>query len=171
MNYIINEIIEFFSILINYKFGKEFIVFVVSILPVLELRGGLIAAALLDLDPVKSYIISIIGNLVPVPFILFFINKILLSMKNSKSKFLNGFSNKLYNKVEKHKKEIEKHGYWSLALFVGIPLPGTGAWTGCLVAAVLNMDLKKSFLSIFIGVIIASIIMMVLSFGLLKSFI
>ena len=75
----------------------------------------------------------------------------------------------LDNKVEKNKAKIEKYGFWGLVLFVGIPLPGTGAWTGCLVASVLEMDKKKSFIAAMIGVIIASIIMMILSFGLLRG--
>ena len=67
------------------------------------------------------------------------------------------------------KSQIEKFGFWGLVLFVGIPLPGTGAWTGCLIAAVLNMDRKKSFLAALLGIVMASIIMMILSFGVLKS--
>ena len=75
----------------------------------------------------------------------------------------------LDKKVKKNKDKIEKYGFWGLVLFVGIPLPGTGAWTGCLVAAVLEMDKKKSFLAAAIGILMASIIMMILSFGLLKG--
>ena len=72
-------------------------------------------------------------------------------------------------KVDKHKGSIEKYGFWGLVLFVGIPLPGTGAWTGSLIASVLEMDKKKTFLAIIIGVIMASIIMMLISFGLLRA--
>ena len=122
--------------------AKEIIVFLISLMPILELRGGLIAAALLGLKPIPSYIISIVGNLIPVPFILLFINKILAWMRTCKIK---------------------------LVLFVGIPLPGTGAWTGCLIASVLELDRKKSFIATVIGVFIASIIMMILSFGILKG--
>ena len=75
----------------------------------------------------------------------------------------------LDKKVEKNRSKIEKYGFWGLVLFVGIPLPGTGAWTGCLVASVLEMDKKKSFLAAMIGVIMASIIMMIISFGLLRG--
>ena len=149
--------------------GKEIAVFIISLMPILELRGGLIAAALLDLNPVTSYIISIIGNIIPVPFILLLINKILDWMRNSKH--FHKIANWLDKKVEKRKGQIEKYGFWGLVLFVGIPLPGTGAWTGCLIAAVLHMDRKKAFLAALIGVFMASIIMMILSFGLLKSII
>ena len=146
--------------------GKEIIVFVISLMPILELRGGLIAASLLGLDPVRSYIISIIGNIIPVPFILWLINYILEWMRNSKR--FKKVAKWLDKKVDKHKDQIEKYGFIGLVLFVGIPLPGTGAWTGCLIAAVLEMDRKKAFVAAMIGIFIASIIMMLISFGLLK---
>ena len=112
-----------------------------------------------------------IGNIIPIPFILWLINRILNWMRNSKNKKINGIAKWLDNKVEKHKGQIEKYGYWGLVLFVGIPLPGTGAWTGCLIASVLEMDKKKSFLAALLGVFIASVIMMLLSFGLLSNII
>ncbi len=168
MESIINSIIKLFSGLTALKFGKELIVFIISILPILELRGGLIAASLLNVSPLTGYIISIIGNTLPVPFILLFINKILDWMGNSKIKWMNKLSKWLDKKARKHKDSIEKYGYLGLTLFVGVPLPGTGAWTGCLAASVLNMDKKKSFISIMLGIIMASIIMMLISYGLLK---
>lgn len=168
MESIINSIIKLFSGLTALKFGKELIVFVISILPILELRGGLIAASLLNVSPLTGYIVSIIGNTLPVPFILLFINKILDWMGKSKIKWMNKLSKWLDKKARKHKDSIEKYGYLGLILFVGVPLPGTGAWTGCLAASVLNMDKKKSFISIMLGIIMASIIMMLISYGLLK---
>ena len=137
-------------------------------MPILELRGGLIAASLLNVSPLTGYIVSIIGNTLPVPFILLFINKILDWMGKSKIKWMNKLSKWLDKKARKHKDSIEKYGYLGLTLFVGVPLPGTGAWTGCLAASVLNMDKKKSFISIMLGIIMASIIMMLISYGLLK---
>lgn len=168
MESIINSIIKLFSGLTALKYGKELIVFFISILPILELRGGLIAASLLNVSPLTGYIISTIGNTLPVPFILLFINKILDCMGKSKIKWMNKLSKWLDKKARKHKDSIEKYGYLGLTLFVGIPLPGTGAWTGCLAASVLNMDKKKSFISIMLGIIMASIIMMLISYGLLK---
>ena len=168
MESIINSIIKLFSGLTALKYGKELIVFFISILPILELRGGLIAASLLNVSPLTGYIISIIGNTLPVPFILLFINKILDCMGKSKIKWMNKLSKWLDKKARKHKDSIEKYGYLGLTLFVGVPLPGTGAWTGCLAASVLNMDKKKSFISIMLGIIMASIIMMLISYGLLK---
>ena len=163
---IVNWIIGVFGGLSTLKFGKEILVFIISLLPILELRGGLLAASLLGLNPVPSYIITMIGNIIPIPFILWLINRILEWMRNSKH--LSGFANWLDKKVEKNKTIIEKYGFFGLVLFVGIPLPGTGAWTGSMIASVLEMDRKKSFIAILIGVFIASIIMMLISFGLLK---
>lgn len=166
---IVELIIGLFSGVQGLKYGKEIIVFIISLMPILELRGGLLAASLLKLNPVTSYIIAVIGNVIPVPFILWFINSILEFMRNSKK--LKKIAKWLDEKVDKHKGQIEKFGFWGLVLFVGIPLPGTGAWTGCLIAAVLNMNRKKAFLAAMIGIAMASVIMMLISFGLLKAII
>lgn len=164
---IVNWIVGVFGGLAAIKFGKEILVFIISLLPILELRGGLLAASLLGLDPLPSYIITMIGNLIPIPFILWFITKILDWMRGTKH--LSKFANWLDKKVDKHKSSIEKYGFFGLILFVGVPLPGTGAWTGSLIASVLDMDKKKSFIAITIGVVMASIIMMLISFGLLRA--
>ena len=168
---IVNFIVGLFGSLATMPFIKEIIVFIISMCPILELRGGLIAASLLGMDPWLSYIVCMIGNIIPIPFILWLINKILNFMRNSKIKKINRIAILLDKKVEKHKGQIEKYGYWGLVLFVGIPLPGTGAWTGCLIASVLEMDKKKSFLAALFGVFIASVIMMLLSFGILSNII
>ncbi len=120
---IVNGIIGAFGGITSIAFGKEILVFIISLLPILELRGGLIAAALLKLNPVVSYVISIIGNILPVPFILLLMSKILNVMRNSKVKAFNKFAGFLDRKVEKNKEKIEKFGYWGIVLFVGIPLP------------------------------------------------
>lgn len=166
---IVGAILGVFGGLTSIAYGREILVFIISLMPILELRGGLIAAALLGLEPLPSYIISIIGNVLPVPFILLLITKILEWMKNSKIGFLNKIANWLNEKVEKHKGQIEKFGYLGVVLFVGIPLPGTGAWTGSLIASVLGMDRKKTFLAVMFGIVMASIIMMLISFGILAN--
>ena len=166
---IVNAMIGAFGGLTAIAYGREILVFIIPLMPILELRGGLLAAALLGLDPLPSYIISIIGNVLPVPFILLLITKILAWMRNSKVKLFNKIANWLDEKVEKHKGQIEKYGYWGVVLFVGIPLPGTGAWTGSLIASVLNMDKKKTFGAVMLGLIMASIIMMILSFGIVAN--
>lgn len=166
---IVKGFIGLFSGITTMTLGKEIIVFVISLMPILELRGGLLAASLLGLDPVTSYIISVIGNILPVPFILWFMGSILKWMRTSKH--FKKIATWLDKKVDSKKEQIEKYGFWGLVIFVGIPLPGTGAWTGCLIASVLEMDRKKAFAATCLGVLMASIIMMLLSFGLLKAII
>ena len=155
--------------LLSLSFGKQLIVFIISMLPILELRGGLIAASLLKLPPLESYIIAIVGNVIPVPFILLLINKILRAMEKSRFKLFNKIHSFLHKKIMKNKDSIEKYGFWGLVIFVGIPLPGTGAWTGAIIAAFLEMDRKKAFLGILLGMLMASIIMMIISFGLISK--
>lgn len=155
--------------LLSLSLGKQLIVFIISMLPILELRGGLIAASLLKLPPLESYIIAIVGNVIPVPFILLLINKILKAMEKSRFKLFNGIHSFLHKKIMKNKDSIEKYGFWGLVIFVGIPLPGTGAWTGAIIAAFLEMDRKKAFLGILLGMLMASIIMMIISFGLISK--
>ena len=169
MENIINTIIHLFDGLLSLKYGKELLVFIISLLPILELRGGILAASLINLNPINGYIAAMIGNIIPVPFILLFIAKILNWMEKSKVNFFNKISKWLNDKVDKNKEKIEKYGYLGLVLFVGIPLPGTGAWTGCLIAAVLEMNKKKSFISIMLGILMASIIMMLLSYGIISN--
>lgn len=149
------------------KISKEMIVFLISMVPLLELRGGLLAAspALLDVPILSAIPACIIGNIIPIPFILLLIERILLVMEHIP--VLSGFAAWIRNKAEKNKGQIETYGFWGLALFVGIPLPGTGAWTGALVAAMLHMKLRKSVPAILTGIMIATIIMSVLSYGLL----
>ena len=166
---LVNAILGVFGGLTAISYGREILVFIISLMPILELRGGLLAAALLGLDPLPSYIISIIGNVIPVPFIILLITKVLTWMKNSKVNFFNKIANWLDEKVEKNKGQIEKFGYLGLVLFVGIPLPGTGAWTGALIASVLNMEKKKTFVAVLAGIVMASIIMMILSFGVVAN--
>ena len=161
--------VELFGGLTSFKFGKELIIFIISLMPILELRGGLIAATLLGLKGIPSFIICFLGNIIPIPFILWLITPIFNKMK--KSKKLSKLVEKLENKAMSKKEQIEKLQYLGLMLFVGIPLPGTGAWTGCLIAALLDMDKKKAMCASILGVIMAGIIMMALSFGLLDNII
>ena len=139
--------------------GREIISFVISMCPILELRGGILAARALGLNPIASFIICYIGNILPVPFIILLIKGIINKLRDSKVNFLNKFVKWIDKKVEDKKGQIEKYGFWGLVLFIGIPLPGTGAWTGCLIAAMLDMDKKKSFIAACIGVLMAGIIM------------
>ncbi len=166
---LVHSFLDIFGGLSNMPFGKEMIIFIISMFPILELRGGLIAASLLNMNPVTSFIICFIGNLIPIPFILWFITPLFDKLK--KTKRLSKLVNKIENKAKSKKDQIEKREFWGLLLFVGIPLPGTGAWTGSLIASMIGMNKKKSLLAAILGVTLAGIIMMILSFGLLKGII
>lgn len=159
----VDSLINWFTSTLNFM-PKEMVAFIISMVPILELRGGLIAASLLGIGVVKAIGICILGNIVPIPFILFFITPIFNWMK--KTSFLRPMVEKLENKSMEKSDQIQKYEFWGLALFVGIPLPGTGAWTGALIAALLGIDIKKASLSIFIGLIIATIIMTFISYGI-----
>lgn len=160
-------LVQAFNGLTNLKYGRELIVFIISLMPILELRGGLIAAALLNVNIIRAFIICFIGNIIPIPFILWLITPIFDYLK--KTKLFSGLVNKLESKAMSKKDQIEKLQYIGLMLFVGIPLPGTGAWTGCLIAALLNMNKKKAMLYAILGVIMAGIIMLIFSYGLLGN--
>lgn len=139
-------------------------VFLISVLPIIELRGSIPVAAALGLDPFISYIVSVVGNLIPVPFILLFITHFCEFLK--KVKYLQKFPLWLEKKVAKNEGKITKYKNWGLFLFVAIPLPGTGAWTGALVASFLGYKFKDAFLSILAGVLFAGVIMTAASYGL-----
>ena len=151
------------------KVSGEIIIFIISMIPILELRGGLLAAspALLNVPILRAIPICIIGNLLPIPFILLLIEKVLDLME--KIPGLCKIARWVRQKADKNKGQIEKFGFWGLALFVGIPLPGTGAWTGSLVAALLHMKFGKAIAAILVGIAMATIIMSLLSYGLLRT--
>ncbi|MBQ2753661.1 MAG: small multi-drug export protein [Firmicutes bacterium] len=147
-------------------FSREVLVFIVSMMPILELRGGIICGYALGMELLPNFIIAFIGNILPIPFILLFIKFIFRMLRKTP---LKGIVDKLENKAMSKSDSIQKYAYWGLLLFVGIPLPGTGAWTGALIASLLNMDIKKSFVVITIGVIMAGLIITTLSYGLLSA--
>lgn len=141
---------------------KEAVAFIISMVPILELRGGLIAAALLKIPYITALVLCIVGNVIPIPFILLLINKIFEFMK--KHNILKGLVLKLENKAMGKSDTIKKYEFLGLVLFVGIPLPGTGAWTGALIAALMRIKLKKSVPAIAIGVLLAATIMSVITY-------
>lgn len=151
------------------KLSKNFIVFIVSMIPLLELRGSILAAGFMNTSFLPTYIAAVIGNILPIPFILLFIEKIFSWMK--KSKHLHAIPVWIEKKAMSKSAQIEKYGYWGLFLFVAIPLPGTGAWTGSLLAVLLGLKPRKSFLFILLGVMTAGLIMSLLSFGIIKQII
>ena len=145
--------------------GEELCVFFCSMLPVIELRGAIPLAFAFDLPWWQAYLISVAGNLLPVPFILLFINAIIKRMSASKVKFFNKIANFLLKRVEKKRDKIEKYSFWGVCIFIAIPLPVTGAWTGSLVAAVIGMKPWKAFLSALLGVLIAGAIVTLIVYG------
>lgn len=147
---------------------KELIVFVVSMIPILELRGSILAAGFLKMEFLSTFIVAVLGNMLPIPFVLFFIDKIFDLLKKTR---LKGFIERFEQRALSKSGQIKKYGRWGLLLFVGIPLPGTGAWTGALIASLLRMKKRDSLPFIFFGVILAGLIMSLLSFGIIKRLI
>ena len=151
--------------------GKELCVFFCSMIPIIELRGAIpmgaaFNATLGGMPWYLTYILSVLGNMVPVPFILLLIKKVIEWMYKSRVKFFNKVANFLLRRVEKRREKIEKYSFWGVCLFVAIPLPVTGAWTGSLVAAMIDMKPWKAFLSCLLGVMISGTIMTIISYGI-----
>ena len=138
--------------------------FLVAMVPVVELRGALPFGVVRGLNLWTAIIASVLGNLVPVPFIILFIRKIFAWMRAHMPK-LDGLVTRMEKKAEKNRAAVEKYAFWGLAILVAIPLPGTGAWTGALVAAMMEMRLKRAFPAIVIGVVIAGVIVSVVTYG------
>lgn len=147
--------------------SKEIVVFIISMIPILELRGGLIVSKLLQVPITTAIPLCIVGNIIPIPFILLFIKQIFKLLK--KVKLFRGIIEKLERRAMSKSDNIKRYEFWGLVLFVGIPLPGTGAWTGSLIAALLDVDFKKAILAELLGIAIATVIMSFLSYGLLGA--
>lgn len=148
--------------------SKEVYVFLVSMLPILELRAAIPIGAALDMSILECYIISVLGNLLPIPFILIFIKKIIEYMSVSKIKLFNRVSNFLIQRADKRSDKVNKYSLLGLFIFVAIPLPGTGAWTGALIASLMEMRFKKAMLSISAGVLVAGAVMCAASYGVVS---
>ncbi len=158
------HIIESFVSFLQDKIPGELVVFIISLFPVLELRGGLIAASILDIEWWRAFAFCFVGNMLPIPFILLFIRKIFDLMRKwgPFAKVVDW----LEKKADKHSDKIDKYRLWGLFILVAIPLPGTGAWTGALVAALMDIRIKKAFPVIAVGVLVAGIIVATLSYGI-----
>ena len=162
-------LVQWFSTHLSQFISPEGAVFIISMIPILELRGGLLAASLLKIPAVKAIPICIAGNIIPIPFILLFIRQIFKWLK--KTKLFRGLIVKLENRAMGKSDQIKRYEFLGLLLFVGIPLPGTGAWTGSLIASLLEVDIKKSSIAIFCGLIMATVIMYVVSYGIVGNLI
>ena len=163
MDAIVSAIVEFF----NNVIPKELTIFIISMLPILELRGGMLAAALLNVDRLQAFFICLFGTLLPIPFILLFLKQILRWFSNTRFVKL---VQRLEKRAEEKSKKVNKYKTLGLFIFVAIPLPGTGAWTGALVATFLDMPFKNSMLSIALGSLTANIIMSLVSYDILGAF-
>lgn len=159
---------NFATMLEEHNIPPILITFIISLFPILECRGALIAAKLLEISFLPAFVTIFIGNVLPIPFILFFINKIFDLLKK-----VPGIK-KIIFWLEEHtlkkKAQIDKYGPWGLLFFVAIPLPGTGGWTGALLASLLHMDKKKSFPIICVGIFIAGLIMSLVSYVFMGMF-
>lgn len=164
-----DALIEWYNNSLGQFLPKELFVFLVSMVPLVELRGGVVIAKLLGIKLLKANLICIIGNIVPIPFILLFIKKIFAFMK--KHNLMKGFVEWLEKRATNKSKGADRGEFLFLLLFVGIPIPGTGAWMGSLVAALFNFDIKKASIAIFLGIVLAAIIMSIVSYGVLGLFI
>ena len=148
----------------NTFIGKIIMTFLISMVPVIELRGAIPIGVAAGLSPWLAIGVSVIGNLVPVPFIIIFIKKIFAWMRTNIKK-LDGLVTRFEKRAESKSETVQKYAFWGLFILVAIPLPGTGAWTGALVAAMLEMPLKKAFPAIMLGVLGAAVIVAFVTYG------
>ena len=160
-----NTLAQWFAQNLGGKMSPMLIIFLVSMIPILELRGGLIVASLLHVEMWSAIPVCIIGNLLPAPFILLLITRIFALLK--KTNLFRGIVEKLEKRAMAKSDTIQKYEFWGLVLFVGIPLPGTGAWTGSLIAALLGIKRKKAVPAILLGLLLATVIMSIVSYGIL----
>ena len=150
--------------------GEKLCVLFCSMIPIIELRGAIPMGAIFGMPWWQSYVLSVVGNMLPVPIILLFVKTVLDFMLRCRVKFFNKVAAYVYGKAEKNRAKIEKYSFWGVAIFVGIPLPMTGAWTGSLVAAFINMKFWRAFFSALIGVLAAGVIMTLVSYGFVAIF-
>ena len=162
-----DSLVQWFAVTLGPYVSKEALIFIISLLPILELRGGLLAASLLKVEYLTALPICVIGNILPIPFILLFIRRIFALLK--KTRTFRPLVEKLERRAMGKSDRIKEYEFVGLLLFVGIPLPGTGAWTGALIASLLQIDLKKSSIAILLGVGLAAIIMSFVSYGVLAN--
>lgn len=169
MKRVAQSIVAFIISIFGANAGKVIGIFLISLLPVIELRGSIPVGYYQGLPWYTNMITSIIGNLLPIPFILLFVVKVFEFMK--KRNIMVGFIEKIEKRAMSRSDSIANKEFIGLMLFVAIPLPGTGAWTGALIAALLQFNRKKSFMYICIGVLIAASLVTLGVYGVIGSFI
>lgn len=144
--------------------GKILLTLLWAMVPVVELRGAIPIGVGVGLPLWVSIAVSVVGNMIPVPFIILFIRQIFKWMRKVNSTFAR-IVDKMEEKANKHRDKVTKYGFWGLFILVAIPLPGTGAWTGALVAAVMELRFKTALPAIFLGVVGAAIIVSIVTYG------
>ena len=157
-----------FLVMILDRLGRELQVFILSMVPVIELRGAIPLGAAYGLNWVENYLLAVAGNMLPVPFIILFIRHIFAWMK--KKNILTGLVEWFETRAMQKSDIVMKYSAFGLMLFVAVPLPGTGAWTGALIAALLDMRLRYALLSVGVGVLIAGFIVSGVAYGFLGIF-
>ena len=162
-----HAIIEAIEAFLTETLGAHFGVMICSMIPIIELRGAIPLGAALGMPWWLNYICAVIGNMIPIPFILLFIKKIIAWMTSCRVKLFNKIGGWLTRKAEKNRDKIEKYSFWGVCLFVAIPLPGTGAWTGSLIAALLDIPTSRAVPVIMIGVCVAAAIMTLVTYGVI----
>lgn len=140
------------------------ITFLMAMVPVVELRGAIPYGVIAGLDVHEAFILAVLGNLAPIPFLVVFTRKVFEWLR-TRSERLDSMVRRLEAKADKNKELVEKYKFWGLMILVAIPLPGTGAWTGALVAAMMDMRLKRAMPAIIVGVITAGVIVTTLTYG------
>lgn len=148
----------------NSFMGKILLTLLWAMVPVVELRGAIPIGVGVGLPLWLSIVVSVIGNMIPVPFIILFIRQIFKWMRRLSKTFAR-IVDKMEQKAEKHRDKVTKYGFWGLFILVAIPLPGTGAWTGALVAAMMDLRLKTAIPAIFLGVVGAAVIVSIVTYG------
>ncbi len=152
--------------LLQNKIPEELVAFVISLFPVLECRGGMIAARLMEIPFMTAFLLCYLGNMLPIPFILLFIKKIFEFLR--RFSFFEKIIKRFEAKAEKNADKILRYKSWGLLIFVAVPLPGTGGWTGALMAALLDIPFKRALPVITLGVLIAGFIMSGLTYGIFQ---
>ena len=162
LDQIIERLFAFFSF-----GGTDFALFVISMIPFIELRGAIIFGAAMSIPWPHAFLVSFIGNILPVPFLILLARPIFAWLKGTR--LLAGFTQRVENRLMRKADKVEKYSALGLFLFVAIPLPGTGAWSGSLIAALLNVKLRHALPAIIAGVFTAGVIMTIASYGLLGA--
>ena len=159
-------LVHWFTDNLSQHISREMVIFIISMIPILELRGALLVAGpVLGVPVAKAIPLCVIGNIVPVPFILLLITPIFTWLKGTKT--FKPMVHRLEARAMSKSDQIEKYEFWGLVLFVGIPLPGTGAWTGSLIAALLGVKFRKAFPAVVLGICMATVIMWFISYVIL----